>query len=329
MARADLLKKLFRSYKFNDNESFIKAAELIIDEERKKNHLVLADELKRILYSEHLSKPKSISVLQTTQPKDLDKNAPLFEVKFPDKFFNDLIVAEDIKENLMDILKDYLHWDALVSNGLKPNNKLLFYGPPGCGKTITAEALAGELGLPLLYIRFDAVISSFLGETSTNIRKIFDYASSGSWIIFFDEFDAIGRSRADDGENSEIKRVVNAFLQLMDNFTGRSIIVAATNYEKVLDHALWRRFTEIIKFDLPTADSIHKLLLTRLSRFAGPEQKLVELSNELCGYSQADIERVCQNVLKRCIMEGRTYYTKFDLDRAVSKEADRKKAQNQ
>lgn len=324
MARADLLKKLFRSFKSADNEAFIKAAELVIDEERKKNHGVLADELKTILHSEQRNSPKSISVLQTQLPKDVDKNTSLFEVKFPDRFFNDLVLSEGIKDDLLNITKDFQYWDVLVNNGLHPNNKILFCGPPGCGKTITAEAIAGELGLPLLYVRFDSVISSFLGETSTNIRKVFDYASNGSWVIFFDEFDAIGRSREDSSEHGELRRVVNAFLQLIDNFLGKSIIIAATNFEKSLDHALWRRFSEIVKFEPPTTEEAQQLLKKGLSRFIGPENKFVEVSNSLTGFSQADIARVCQEVGKRCILDSRHHFTISDLQVAIDREKKRK-----
>ncbi|MFC5531014.1 AAA family ATPase [Cohnella yongneupensis] len=327
MARADLLKTLIRSFKQNDKESFVKAAEYIIDEEKKKNHLVLADELKRILYSEQTNIQKSISVFQPiTPPKDLDKNINLYEIKFPDRFFRDLVVNEMVENDLQSVIRDFQYWDTLVSNGIKPNNKILFCGPPGCGKTLAAEAIAGELGLPMLYVRFDAVISSFLGETSNNLRKLFEYASSNSWVIFFDEFDAIGRSREDESEHGEVKRVVNAFLQLIDSFAGRSLIIAATNYEKVIDNALWRRFSEVVQFELPNHAQIQILLKRNLNRFHGPENKLRELVDELIGFSHAEIERICQSIVKQCIFDNRDYFTQKDIERSYVKELRRKQA---
>lgn len=181
--------------------------------------------------------------------------------------------------------------------GTQPKNAIL--RPPGCGKTATAEAIACEMGLPLLYVRFDSVVSSLLGETSANLRRVFDYAINGSWVILFDEFDAVGRSRDDPTEHSELKRMVNAFLQLLDSFTGRSLIIAATNFEQSLDVALWRRFDEILRFDKPTPEQLAYFLERRLFHLSLPHEVLQAATVSLQGMSFADAERVCLDVLKR------------------------------
>ncbi|MCL6494103.1 MAG: ATP-binding protein, partial [Ignavibacterium sp.] len=176
MARGDLLKKLFSSFKHEDKDGFYKTANEIIEDERKKNHGILADELRMILFNGNSTYKYTFNKIKPVIPKDADKDVSLIEVVYPDKFFSDLVLPQEKKRVLESIVREFRNWDILVSNGVFPSRKVLFYGPPGCGKTITAHAIACELGIPLLYVRFDAVVSSFLGETASNIRKVFDYA---------------------------------------------------------------------------------------------------------------------------------------------------------
>ena len=253
-------------------------------------------------------------------PKDRDKDMPLVEVIYPEKYFTDLIVSDDKIMQLEQIIKEFSNWDVLVSNGVFPTRRALFYGPPGCGKTLAAQALAGELGIPMLYVRFDALISSYLGETASNIRKVFDYAKQDSWLIFFDEFDAIARSRNDSTEHGEIKRVVNAFLQQIDNYKGRSLIIAATNFEESLDYAIWRRFDETLRFDMPTNEEKIKLFKMKLRKLNGPEHVIEEYLGKMEGFSHSDVEKSCQIIMKQCILEGRKLYTKHDVEYAILKQ---------
>ncbi len=318
MARADLLKKLFSSFRQDDKEMFYTVASEIIEDERKKNHGILADDLKLILNGNYQT--KKTNMLSSNTPKDNDKDMPLVEVMYPEKYFSDLIVSEDRIAQLEQIIKEFNNWDVLVSNGVFPTRRALFYGPPGCGKTLSAQALAGEIGIPMLYVRFDALISSYLGETASNIRKVFDYAKKDSWLIFFDEFDAIGRSRNDSTEHGEIKRVVNAFLQQIDNYKGRSLIIAATNFEESLDYAIWRRFDETIRFDMPSNEEKRKLFNLKMNKFKGPTHVIDQYLNELEAFSHSDIEKICQIIMKQCILEGRKIYTKNDIEYAVKKQ---------
>jgi SpoVK/Ycf46/Vps4 family AAA+-type ATPase len=231
-----------------------------------------------------------------------------------------LITTNEKLDQLEQIIKEFNNWDVLVSNGVYPTRRVLFYGPPGCGKTLAAQALAAEIGIPMLYVRFDSIISSYLGETASNIRKVFDYAKNDSWVIFFDEFDAIGRSRNDTSEHGEIKRVVNAFLQQIDNYHGRSLIIAATNFEQSLDYAIWRRFDETIRFDMPTNDEKMKLFTLKLKRFKGPDYVLEQYMDKLASFSHSDIEKICQIIMKQCILDGKKLYTKKDIEYAVIKQ---------
>lgn len=319
MARADLLKKLFSSFKHDDREMFYKIANKMIEDERKKNHGILADDLKLILNGSHQSQ-RNMSTFATNTPKDSDKDAPLVEVIYPDKYFYDLIATDEKIAQLESVIKEFNNWDVLVSNGVFPTRRVLFYGPPGCGKTLVAQTLASELAIPMLYVRFDTLISSYLGETSSNIRKVFEYAKNDSWVIFFDEFDAIGRSRNDPSEHGEIKRVVNAFLQQIDNYRGRSLIIAATNYEQSLDYAIWRRFDETIQFDMPTDNEKLKLFSLKMKKFKGPVHALKEYLDNLKLFSHSDIERISQIIMKQCILDGKKMYTKKDIEFAVKKQ---------
>jgi len=326
MARGDLIKDLFISYKQKDDESFLATAALIAEEERKKHHVVLANELTRILKrpNTNSNKPSQATKGLEPLPKDPDRGTALMEIRWPSLPLDNLVLAPEQRESLEYVLDEFRHWEILEMNGLLPSQKMLFCGPPGCGKTATAEAIACEMGLPLLYVRFDSVVSSLLGETSANLRRVFDYAVNGSWVILFDEFDAVGRSRDDPTEHSELKRVVNAFLQLLDNFKGRSLIIAATNFEQALDVALWRRFDEIVRFDKPTPEQLIYFLERNLFH-QGPSPSVIKAAaNSLQGMSFADAERVCLDVKKRLALEGRQKLTPALLTAAVIRQQRRK-----
>ena len=324
MARADLLKQLFRAYRDSDRDSFMDVAHSIVDEERKKNHIILANELLQILNNGVVaSSPRLWGSIQPL-PRDQEKNAPLLEVRRPDRYFREMVLDSNIEELLLRVMREFREWDVLEANGLKPSHKILFCGPPGCGKTATAEVIASELGLPLVYIRFDSVVSSLLGETASNLRKVFEYIRQDTWVVLFDEFDAIGRSRDDVTEHGEIKRVVNSFLQMLDNFDGRSLLVAATNFEQILDPALWRRFDDIVRFGLPTAAQIEELMEKRLHFVRNPKVSIKNCVKQLTGSTFGDVERVTTDILKTCALEGRTRLRSEDIKLAIDNQILRK-----
>jgi AAA+ superfamily predicted ATPase len=322
MARADLLKKLFSNFKTGDKDAFIKVAHEIIEDERKKNHRVLADELRMIINNGSGISPKGVSTLAPTNGNGngKDRDVPLFEIIYPDKTLSDVVITSENKGKIEQIIKEFSNWDILMCNGVYPTRRVLFYGPPGCGKTLTAGAIAAELGLPLLYVRFDAIVSSYLGETAGNIRKVFDFVNGDSYVMLFDEFDAIARSRNDQHEHGEIKRVVNTFLQQIDNFKGRSLIIAATNFEQSLDYAIWRRFDNTLRFDMPKNDDRFTLFNMKLKQFKGSDKIITEFASEIEHFSHADIERAALTVIKQCILDGRRMYTKKDVEQAIQQQ---------
>ena len=324
MARADLLKQLFRAYRNNDRDSFMDAAHAVVEEERKKHHGILASELLRILNNGAVTASPSLLGPFQPPPRDQEKRTPLLEIRHPSRYFRELMLDSVNKELLLKVMREFSEWDVLEVNGLLPSHKLLFCGPPGCGKTMTAEVIASELGMPLLYVRFDAVVSSLLGETASNLRKVFEYIQQDTWVILFDEFDAIGRSRDDITEHGEIKRVVNSFLQMLDNFQGRALIIAATNFEEALDPALWRRFDEIVRFERPTPCQIEEMMKARLASVRSRNVSVKKYGPELTGATFSDVQRVCLDVLKMCALDGRTQMQAADIKMALKNESRRK-----
>jgi SpoVK/Ycf46/Vps4 family AAA+-type ATPase len=305
MARGELLRKLFLSHKRGSDEDFHAIALEIIAEEQQKKNNQLAKDLLRVLENGGKNSlfPKSSRNIGSL-PKDKDSQTLLVDVRHPDRIRSDILLSKANEALLDRIMEEYQKAEILRTHGLVPKTKILFCGPPGCGKTLCAEVLSHELGLPLLYTRFDAIVSSYLGETAANLRKVFDYASSGRWVVFFDEFDAIGKSRDNPDEHGEIKRVINSFLQLLDGFSETSIVIAATNHEHLLDPALWRRFDEIVVFPKPSVHEIRKLLGMKLKNFPHRGVDIKSQASKLKGMSHADIERLCFDSIKTCILEN-------------------------
>jgi len=321
MARSDLLKRLFESFQRRDDKGFHDAAEELIEEERRKQHPVLANELQRILKNgtKTMTQVHAQGMAFDPVPMDSERRTPLVTIRTPDRYLSDLVLRPDAKESLERLLLEVRGWEILEANGLQPTRRVLFCGPSGCGKTATAEAMAAELGLPMLYVRFDSVVSSLLGETAANLRKVFDYASRGQWVVLFDEFDAIGRSRDDATEHGEIKRVVNSFLQLLDGFQGRSLVIAATNFEQVLDPAIWRRFDDVLRFDLPAKESLEAVILLRLRPLQVKKKFVTALVDALQGATFADAERVCFDARKRCALDGSNALRHEDVETAIAR----------
>jgi len=328
MARGELLRKLFASYARNDDDLFRSVAlEIIAEEEQKKNH-ALAKELLRMLDNPAIPKPSNSLSLSEQLPKDKERQAFLVDVRQPARSLSDIILKDETQAQVNRILNEYRKSELLHVHGLLPKLRLLMCGPPGCGKSLCAEIIAAELHLPMLYTRFDAIVSSYLGETSANLRKVFEYARSGIWVVLFDEFDAIGRSRNDATEHGELKRVVNSFLQLLDNFQGKSLIIAATNYEGSLDHALWRRFDEIIFFERPSQSEIRALLTMKLKNFPQKEVSFSRTVKKLRGMTHAEVEWICLEAIKSAILRDSDAVTQELMDEAIERQRSRRRVRD-
>lgn len=305
VATGETLRQLVASHTSRNDEAFRAAVLRLIAEEQQRQHHALARELERLLSVESETHPGMQVGRQFQElPRDRERQTLLLEVRTPHRYLSEVVLDEETRQALQEAIEEYQNEDVLRSYGLKPKNRLLFFGPPGCGKTLCAEIFATELGLPLLYTRFDGLVSSFLGETAANLRRVFEYAARGTWVLFFDEFDAIGKSRDELGESGELKRVVNSFLQILDSFQSPSYFVAATNHETLLDNALWRRFDDILYFGPPNRQQAMELIRQKLSGYPHPKVNISRLADQVQGFSYADIEHVCTEAIKRCILSG-------------------------
>ena len=325
MTSGKLLRNLIKSGAEGNIEAFRHTSQEVIRQEREKKHHLLANDLERILYGRTtVNKPIEETILAQL-PRDRERNLPLLHVKEPFRRMDDVVLSDENISVLNELLQEYHRAEVLRSHGLFPSDRLLFCGPPGCGKTLTAEVIAAELSLPLAIVRIDSVISSYLGETASNLRQVFDFASAMPTVMLFDEFDALAKERADQDDHGELKRVVNAFLQMLDGYDGKSLLIAATNHESILDSAVWRRFDEVLIFEKPNIEQIRRLLgikLRGLRREFDIED--VGIAGLFKGMSHADIERILRRAAKDMILSGNEFLNKRHIQAAVRREDARK-----
>ena len=317
MPRADLIRELFKAHVHRDDNAFREAALKIASEERKKNHRLLADDLERIVSNERRMTPSIFPRHEFIPPKDRERGMDLVEVSDSELDWRRIVLPPEILGLLQDLALEHLRADVLAASGLAPRGCLLFYGPPGCGKTLAARVLAGVLSRQLVTVRFDAIVSSLLGETASNLRSVFDFVSHGEWVVLFDDFDAIGKDRDNALEHSELKRLVNTLLQLMDSFRGSSVLIAATNHQGLLDSAIWRRFDVLVPFGLPKSQDRILMLRQFLASFETSNLSFHSLGRQLARASGGDIERVAQSAARRAVLDGRRCILKDDVSPAL------------
>lgn len=327
MASGKLLRQLIKSGIEGDSDSFRQVSEAVIQEERQKQHTMLANDLERILYGSDPAKGGSahrpLTVVKDI-PLDKERNLPLVEIKEPVRNLQDIVLSTTNMQLLERVLHEYNREEILRTWGMRPVERVLFCGPPGCGKTLSAEVLAYELNRPLCIIRLDSVVSSFLGETSANLRKVLDFIQSAPMVVLFDEFDALAKERSDNAEHGELKRVVNTFLQMLDSYQGPSLIIAATNHENMLDSAIWRRFEEVLVFALPTVAQIKKLLQVKLRGVRREFELTTDVIAMFKTISHADIERILRRAIKDMVLMGKEFLQLAHLEKAIKAEKARK-----
>ena len=315
MAGRDL-KQLFRAFNDGDELAFRRAAQSIISDEEAKQHLALARDLRKILTA-GAEASASATLSMPEAPTDRDGGWPLADVREPRKGLSDLVVSAALHDSLELLCREVERWDRLDAAGIPRRQRVLLHGPPGCGKTSAAEAIAAELMVPLAVVRLDAVVSSYLGETAANLRRIFEFASQGSWVLLFDEFDALGRSRDDPTEHGEIKRMVNAVLQMLDAYRGPSLIIAATNHEGALDTAVWRRFDAVFELRRPTVHQLRTLLRNRLGALPSKGLDVDAAAARLKGLPHAAAEQAAWDAARRALLADRREIHRGDLTAAI------------
>lgn len=255
MARADLLCDIIKYGLNNDNVNFRKAAEAICAEERSNQHNVLAKKIEDMLKVSSGSPMKN----DTTTPFSRNGNSDSIVCeRIPEKRLEQLLLPQSVVDNCNELIEEHMRAELLRSHGLEPRNRILLTGPPGNGKTSLAEAVAESLALPLLTVKYESLIGAYLGETASRLGKLFDYAKTRQCVLFFDEFETIGKERGDTHETGEIKRVVSSLLLQIDTLPSYVIAIAATNHELLLDKAAWRRFQMRMELPKPSRADLEK-----------------------------------------------------------------------
>ena len=252
-------------------------------------------------------------------------DVPLLRVVEPAYTFDDLVLRPELRAHLATVVAELRERERIRAHGIRPRSRLLFVGPPGCGKSATADALAYELGFPIAKVHLATVVSSYLGETARNIDAIFQFCSQGTWLLLFDEFDSLAKERADRGEHGELKRVVTAFLQLLDEYSSDSPVIATTNHPALLDEAVWRRFDDVLLFPPPSQAEIAKLVEKKLRAIAH-EPIPSAIRAAMRGLTQADIENVCYSAIRLALLDGREKVLVRDLTAGLARMEERRRA---
>jgi SpoVK/Ycf46/Vps4 family AAA+-type ATPase len=317
MPSADQLKALLKAYALGDDAQFHSIAMQIAASEARNGHGKLADELKELIDKSRTRVPSpGPSPIPLARPRG--EIADLLTVTYPHIRLQDLVLNLKTRSVLNRVVREHKTIRDIRAHGLAPRKKLLLVGPPGTGKTMTASAIAGELSLPLFVVRLDRLITRFMGETATKLRLIFDAIAQTRAVYLFDEFDSIGSERGLGNDVGEIRRIVNSFLQMVEQDASDSLIIAATNHPAILDRALFRRFDDIVQYTLPSVQEIQFALKSKIAG-AKISTKInwVGLSSVARGLSYADITRATGDALKHALIEGRAL-TNADLRSAIA-----------
>ena len=313
MATAEQVKALLKSYGEGNGEHFASVALQIAADAARGGKGQLAQQLRDLV--DGIKRKQATGKVGGAVPmaRPTGELASLLVASYPQTRLSEMVLSEPIEAALRRVIHEYQNQSRLREYGYSARRKLLLVGPPGCGKTMTAAALAGELKFPLFSVQLHGLITKFMGETAAKLRMIFDAMNETQGVYFFDEFDAIGTDRGATNDVGEIRRVLNSFLQFLEQDDSDSLVIAATNYEAMLDEALFRRFDDVIHYERPDADQITALIRNRLSAFLGPRPSWSKIRTAAEGLSHAEIARACDNAAKDCILYERGQVTGASL----------------
>lgn len=301
MARSDLLVSLVKAGSVGDKRGFKTAAEAIIAEERAKHHGVLADRLTHVIQMNGSggNGPQTLSA-----PSDVSLRGKDFIAEVvPRRRLDDLVLPDVVRRAVSELVEEQQRADLLRSRGVEPRHRVLFVGPPGTGKTSLAEAVAEAAAVPLFLVRYELMIGSYLGETAARLKRVFDYARTTPCVLFFDEFDAIGKERGDIHETGEIKRVVTSLLMQVDDLPSYAVIAGATNHPELLDRASWRRFQLRLTLPMPTTQALASYIENFVRRFEEPlGPSPMSIAKQLGKISFAEVEQFCLDLQRRHIL---------------------------
>jgi ATPase family associated with various cellular activities (AAA) len=299
MPRADLIVNLVKAGSQGDQQMFRSTVEAIAAEERAKNHGPLADRLVENLRG---LKPSAVGTpSQVVRSFDGGHGGLLFEVA-PERELSNLILPADVRQAVGELIEEQHRSELLRSHGLEPRHRVLLVGPPGNGKTSLVEAMARELMVPLFVVRYEAVVGSYLGETGSRLKRLFDFVRTHACVLFFDEFETLGKERGDTHETGEIKRVVSSLLLQIDALPSHVVVMTATNHQELLDRAVWRRFQ--LRLELPAPTTIQATqwaadLIDQLGGGIGLSAKT--LAQRLQPENFAELEQFALDI-RRCVV---------------------------
>lgn len=314
MATAEQIKSLLSSYSDRDDSRFYSTAMQVAASEARKGNRTLAAEIRKMIDQARAREAAGEPVPISSPPGDMED---LLSMTKPQVRLSDMVLTAELHSRLQRILNEQKQIEKIRSHGLDPRRKLLLSGPPGCGKTMSAAVLAGELGLPLFTVRLDSLITKFLGETATKLRLIFETVAKHRAVYFFDEFDAIGSQRGMVHEVGEMRRIVNSFLMLIENCTGSSLVVAATNDASALDSALFRRFDALLELPVPEESRIIEICRNRLASVPTSRLAFKKVAQAAAGMSYAEICRVCDEAIKEMLLDDKKTMTTQRLLKAL------------
>jgi SpoVK/Ycf46/Vps4 family AAA+-type ATPase len=318
VATAEQLKALVRSYAEGDQAQFLSVAMQVAAHAAKQGHSKLAQELRALV--DQVKTRSQIAPRRLEPPTPLTQPrgelAGLLSVSYPSTRLNEMVLQAAVGERLERVLREQKQSHKLREHGLRPRHRMLLVGPPGSGKTMTAAALAGEMQLPLFTIVLDGLITKFMGETAAKLRLVFDSIRSTRGVYLFDEFDAIGGQRGASNDVGEIRRVLNSFLQFLEQDQSDSLIISATNHPELLDHALFRRFDDVIEYNTPSGELTERTILAKLGPFASEDLDWKQLSVSAAELSYAELARACNDAIKESILDDKPVVTTQGLLRA-------------
>lgn len=317
MATAEHIKALFKSHAAGDDERFRAIALQIAAHSAKKGDTQLAQELRALVDEARRTQtpaglPRAVPIARP--PGEL---SGLVTASYPSTRLSDMVLSQNVQASLLEVIRQYRQRDRLKSHGLSPKRKILLVGPPGCGKTMTASALAGECNLPLMFVQLHSLITKYMGETAAKLHLVFDAMIKTQGIYLFDEFDAIGSTRSAQNDVGEVRRILNSFLQFLEHDDSESIVVAATNFVGMLDEALFRRFDDVIHYALPNVKMARALIENRLSSFDVSKLNWQTVTRSARGLSHAEITRACDDAAKESVLSDETVITSARLEAAL------------